>query len=186
KQMGELLVENSTLRKKLSETENLVESYNKLNPLTFDLLPARVLGISRYLNIDRGSSDNLSVGEVVVYKDSYVGQIKSVGPKISQVLLSEDPDSKIAVFSQGNERRSRGIVTGQFGSELLMDKILHQETVEVGDLVYAEGTEGKLPKGLIIGKIIQIFEQPNQVFKQAKVEPIFKITDLDTVFVIKN
>ncbi|MFH0937435.1 MAG: hypothetical protein V1808_04025, partial [Candidatus Daviesbacteria bacterium] len=47
KQMGELLVENSTLRKKLSETENLVESYNKLNPLTFDLLPARVLGISR-------------------------------------------------------------------------------------------------------------------------------------------
>lgn len=185
-QMATLLTENADLRRKLSETENIVDTYNQLNPQTFDLLPARVISGGRYLTIDRGSDDGVAVDEAVVYKDNYIGIVKAVSPKSSRILLVEDPDSKVAVFSQGNEGRAKGILQGQFGSEVLMDKILHQESIEVGDLVYSEGIEGKLPRGLVMGRVKEVLARQNEVFKQAKVEPLFQNFDLDVVFVMRN
>lgn len=185
-QLGEMLVENADLRKQLTETKIMIDAYNKLSPQTYDLLPARVNGLSRYLTLDRGSQDGVVVGQAVVYKDQYLGQIKAVSPNTAQVLLLTDPDSKIAVFSQGEEGKAKGIMQGQFGSELLMDKILHQEIIKVGDLVYAEGTEGKLPRGLLMGKVTQVWERQNEVFKQAKVDPVYKAGDLDVVMIIRS
>lgn len=186
KQMAQILTENANLQKKLKENEQLVDQYNKLNPQTFDLLPARILGVERYVIVDKGSSDGVLENQVVVYKDNYLGRIKNISPKTSQVVLVTDPESKIAVFSQNSEGRAKGILQGQFGSELLMDKILHGEQISVGDLVYSEGTEGKLPKGLVMGKVTEVLERQNEIFKQAKVEPIFKIIDLDLVFIIRT
>lgn len=185
-QMGHLLAENSGLQTKLKEAETMIDSYNKLNPQTYDMLPARQLGISRYMLIDKGEIDGVKVGQAVVYKDSYLGQIKSVSSKTSQVLLSTDPDSKMAVFSRGKDGRAKGILEGQFGSEALMNKILHQEVVNEGDLVYSEGSEERLPRGLIMGKVVQVLQRQNEVFKQAKVEPLFVSEDLDIVFVIRS
>lgn len=185
-QMADLLVENASLRKKLSESEIFSDQQNSLSPQTYDLLPARVIGNSRYLTLDKGSSDGMVAGQAVVLKDSYIGQIKKVNPKTSEVVLSSDPDSKIAVYSQGDGGKARGILQGQFGSELLMDKILHQEVVGEGNLVYSEGTEGKLPRGLIMGKVTRVLERQNEVFKQAKVEPLFNVVDLNLVFVIRS
>jgi rod shape-determining protein MreC len=186
KQLSEVINDKALLSKKLKETEELVDQYNKLNPETYDLLPARVISSVRYLTLDKGLSDGLKGNESVVYKDNYIGKIQNVSPKISQVLLVTDPESKIAVFSQGESGRSKGIIQGQFGSELLMDKILHQEVIEKNDIVYSEGTEGLLPKGLIIGRVTEVLERQNEVFKQAKVEPVFNAVDLDNVFIIKN
>lgn len=185
-QMADILIENARLRKDKNENEIILSSYNKLNPQTFDLLPARIIGISRFLTIDKGSNDGIILGQVVVFKDYFVGIIKLVSPKSSQILLSEDPDSKIAVFSQNDEGRARGILLGQFGSKLLMDKILHEENIKVGDLVYSDGTEGKIPKGLLVGKVTKVLEKTNEVFKQAEVEPIYENQNLDIIFVIRD
>ncbi|MDO8570739.1 MAG: rod shape-determining protein MreC [Candidatus Daviesbacteria bacterium] len=185
-QMGELLVENSKLKQEKENNDILLNTYNKLNPQTFDLQPSRIIGISRFLTIDKGTNDGIILGQVVVYKDSFIGQIKLVSPKSSQVLLSEDPDSKIAVFSQNDEGRARGILLGQFGSKLLMDKILHEENIKVGDSIYSDGTEGKIPKGLLLGKVTKVLEKPNEIFKQAEVEPIFESQNLDVVFIIRT
>ncbi|MFA5933540.1 MAG: rod shape-determining protein MreC [Microgenomates group bacterium] len=184
-QLALISAENATLQKKIKDTEDLVDQYNKLNPQTFDLIPARVLGVERYVILDKGINDGVVESQAVVYKDNYLGQTKNVTPKTSQVILATDPESKIAVFSQGSLGRAKGILTGEFGSEMLMDKILHEEVVNVDDLVYSEGTEGKLPKGLVMGKVTEVMERQNEIFKQAKVEPIFKLVDLDTVFLIK-
>jgi len=185
-QLANLLTENSSLRKQLLDNQSLTDQYSKLNPQTYDLLPTRIIGMGKSITIDKGENDGIVIGQVVVFKDNYFGQIKGISPKSAEVLLPQDPTSKLAVFSQGEGGRAKGILVGQFGSEFLMDKILHQEKVSVGDLVYSEGTEGKLPKGLIIGRITQVFDRQNEVFQQAKVEPVFNLTDLDIVFVIKN
>lgn len=185
-QMADMLVENDKLKREKEENETLLSSYNKLNPKTFNLIPARIVGISRFLTIDKGSNEGIFLGQVVVFKDSFIGTIKLVSPKSAQVLLSEDPDSKIAVFSQNDEGRARGILLGQFGSKLLMDKILHEENIKVGDLVYSDGTEGKIPKGLIVGKVTKILEKPNEIFKQAEIEPIYESKNLDVILVIKD
>lgn len=184
KQLGEILIENATLRKQLVATQALVDQQNSLSLKTYDLKSAEVIGTGRYLLINKGSLDGIKVGQVVVFKDNYIGKVKQVDPKTSQVMMAQDPESKTAAYSQGNAGRARGILLGQFGSELLMDKILHQEAVSVGDLVYSEGTEGELPRGLIMGKVTEVMERENQVFKQAKVEAIIDNGDLDIVFVM--
>lgn len=185
-QLGEIMTENAQLRQKLSDTQSLVEQDRSLPPSTYDLLPARVIGIGRFLTIDKGSNEGVKVNSVVVYKDNFVGLVKSVNPKTSQVLLPFDPDSKLASFSQNIDGKAKGIVIGQFGSQLLMDKILHQEPIKENDLVYSEGTEGNLPRGLIIGKVSKVDERQNEVFKQAEVQTLFDVNNLDLVFVIKE
>lgn len=185
-QLADLLSENSNLRRRLSETEGALEQVNFLSPKVFNLIAARPVGLGRYLLIDKGSQDGLQNGLVVVFKDNYIGKIKILTTHSSQVMLLQDPDSKIAVFSQSKEGKAKGIVSGQFGSELLMDKILHSENISEEDIIYSEGSEGLLPRGLVIGKVTKIENRENELFKQAKVKPSLDISDLDIVFVISN
>lgn len=184
--MGLLLSENARLRKQLAETQSVVSQQKYLDPATYNLLPARPIGLSRYLKIDQGANAGIKIGQAVVFNDNYVGKIISSGERSSNIQLLADPDSKVAAFSQGLEGKAKGVLAGQFGSEILFDKILHEEIIKVGDLVYSEGTEGFLPRGLILGKVSQVMERENEIFKQAKVQSNFNIGDLDLVFAIQE
>lgn len=183
-QLGDLTSENANLRKKLAETEAQLSQATYLDPKIYNLIPARPIGLTRYLKIDRGSEDHIKAGQAVVFKDILFGKVIEVSQKASFVQLLSDPSSKVAAFSLGKVGRAKGVLIGQFGTDYLLDKILHEEHIENGDLVYSEGTEGYLPRGLILGKVIEVGEKENEVFKQAKVGAIFDITDLDLVFVI--
>ena len=185
-QLALVLSENASLRTKLAQSEAQVEQQDSLSPKTFNLTPARPIGLGRYLTLDKGSDNGVKVGEVVVYKDNYIGLIRGVTPQTAQVQLELDPDSKIAVFSQSQQGKAKGILQGQFGSEALMDKILHVEQITKGDLVYSEGTEGNLPRGLIMGSVTSVLERENELFKRAKVKPVFDARDLELAFIIKN
>jgi len=185
-QLANVISDNANLRRQLSETQGFLDEQKSLSPQTYTTVAARPIASSRYLEIDKGGNDGIKINQPVVYKDSYLGSVKSVSPKSSQVLLSSDPDSKLAAFVQNSNGKARGILAGQFGEEMLLDKILHQENLSVGDLVYSEGTEGLLPRGLVLGQVTQVIENQNQIFKTAKIKPIFKVSDLDIVFVITN
>jgi rod shape-determining protein MreC len=101
-------------------------------------------------------------------------------------MLLTDPDSNIAAFAGPGDKRAKGILSGQFESDMLMDKILHEEQINVGDLVYSEGTEMDIPRGLVLGQVREVLNNDNGVFKQAKIKSVFDISDLDLVFVITN
>lgn len=183
-QIGQLLSENAKLRQRLAEVEVQVNQDKYLGPKTYNLVAARPVGLSRYLKIDKGEDIGIKAGQTVVFKDNFVGRIIATSPSASSIQLLQDPDSKIAAFSQGRDGRAKGVVLGQFGTDLILDKILHEEEISEGDLVYSEGTEGFLPRGLILGKVVQVLKRENEVFKQAKVREVFDIRDLELVFVI--
>lgn len=185
-QVGQLLSENANLRKRLSETESLLEQQSSLDPKTYHLVVARPIGLGRYLKIDQGADHGIRIGQAVVFKASLIGRVSLVSPASANIQLLADPDSKVAAFSQGLGGKAKGILVGQFGTQMLMDKILHEEKVTIGDLVYSEGTEGLLPRGLILGQVIEVSLKPNEVFKQAKVKPVFDMRDLELVFVISE
>lgn len=185
-QNGKLLSENVRLRKNLAEIENLVSQEKHLNPSIYNMLASHPIGIGRYLKIDKGASSGVKVGQAVVFNDNYVGKIIQVSEKSSNVQLIKDPESKVAAFSQGLEGKGKGVLVGQFGSDMLFDKILHEEKVSIGDLVYSEGLEEFLPRGLILGKVVSVMELENEVFKQAKVLSNFDLRDVELVFVIQE
>ncbi|MBI2314590.1 rod shape-determining protein MreC [Candidatus Daviesbacteria bacterium] len=183
-QVGKMMVENAALRKKLAETEALLSQEKYLDPAIYNLLPARPTGLNRYLKIDKGLSSGVNIGQAVIFEDNFIGKIINVSTNAASVQLLTDPDSKVAAFSQNKEGKAKGILLGQFETEVLLDKILHEEKISSADLVYSEGTEGFLPRGLILGRVNQVMERENEVFKQAKVQPIFDIRDLELVFVM--
>lgn len=185
-QLGQVLSENADLRRRLAETQGFLEEQKSLDPQTYTTVPARPVSLNRFLVIDKGSTDNLKIGQPVVYKDTLIGTLKQVGERSSQVLLLTDPDSKVAAFSSNKDGKAQGILIGQFGSEMLLDQLLHKENISVGDLVYSQGTEGTLPRGLILGVVSQVLDNPNLIFKQAVVRPMFSLGDLDILFVITN
>lgn len=183
-QIGQLLSENANLRRELSETKAQLLQQQKIDPATYQLLAARPIGLTRYLKIDKGADEGVKVGQAVIFQDNFIGKVLEVSQKMANVQLTQDPDSKVAAFSQGLEGSAKGVLLGQFGTESILDKILHEESVKVGDLVYSEGTEGYLPRGLILGKVIEVKSEENEVFKQAKVGSVFDVRDLELVFVI--
>lgn len=185
-QLANVLSENAELRKKLSEVVAMAEQEKSISSQTFNLVAASPVGINRFLNINKGSEDGLKINQAVIYKNNFIGLIKEVTPKKSQVILLSDPDLILSAFVQSENGRAKGVLTGQFGQELLLDKILHQESIRDKDLVYSEGTEIAIPRGLILGEVTQVMERENEVFKQAKVKPVFDVTNLDLVFVITD
>lgn len=185
-QMAQILSENANLRRKLAETESMLSQERSLDPQTYNLIVARPIGFDRYLKINKGSKSGIKKNMAAVFKDNYLGQVINVSENGADIRLVSDPDSKIGSFSLNKDGRGKGVLIGQFGSEMLMDKILHEEKIEKGDLVYSEGTEEFLPRGLILGRVTKILSQENQVFKQAEVEPVFDVRDLELVFLIDN
>lgn len=185
-QIGKLLSENAQLRKKLAEEAAQNQQDKHLDPKIYNLMPARPIGLGRYLKIDRGVSAGVKTGSAVVFNDNLIGRVVNVSEGFANVQLLSDPDSKIAAFSQNLEGRAKGVLAGQFGTESVLEKILHEEKVAIGDLVYSEGTEGFLPRGLILGKVTEVIKAENEIFKQAKVSPDFDIRDLELVFIIQQ
>lgn len=183
-QIGQLLSENANLRRQLSETQSQLLQQQKIDPRTYKLIAARPIGLTRYLKIDKGAADGVAVGQAVIFQDNFIGKVVEASEKVANVLLTTDPDSKVAAFSQGLDGSAKGVLLGQFGTESVLDKILHEEGIRVGDLVYSEGTEGYLPRGLILGKVGEVQSEENQIFKKAKITPVFDIRDLELVFVI--
>lgn len=181
-QMGKLLSENAILRKNLAEVMAQVSQQEFLDPKIYNLISARPIGLSRYLRIDKGEDGGIKVGQAVVFKDNFIGKVATVAKKSAEIQLLSDPDSKVAAYSQGKEGKARGVLAGQFGTDFLFDKILHEELIKAGDLVYSEGTEDYLPRGLILGRVKEVMERENELFKQAKVEPVFDLRDLELVF----
>lgn len=185
-QIGQIISENASLRSKLAEVEAQLVQEQSLDPRTYNLMAARPIGVDRYLKLDKGKNDGILVGQSVVYKDNFIGQVIESSEKGANVRLLADPSSKLLAFSINREGKARGILIGQFGSEMLFDKISHEEIIAEGDLVYSEGTEGYLPRGLILGRVTEVEEKENEIFKRAKVRPIFDIRELELVFVIKE
>ncbi len=185
-QIGQLMSENAGLKRQVSEAQSQIAQSDHLDPRLYNLVPARPIGLDRYLRIDKGLNTGISVGQAVVSNDNLVGKIVEVSQKSANVQLLTDPDSKIAAFSQGLEGKAKGVLIGQFGVELLMDKILHEEKIAVDDLVYSEGGESFLPRGLILGRVLEVTGKENELFKQAKIQSTFDLKDLELVFIIKE
>lgn len=185
-QLAQVLSENSQLQKKLAETQAMVAQQQTLDAQTFALVPVRPLGMSRFLIIDKGSNDGLKIAQSVIYKDNYIGQIKEISPNRSVVTLATDPDTKIAAFVINGQGRAQGILLGQYGSEMLLEKVIHEEPMSKNDLVYTGGTEQNIPRGLIVGRVDETIVKDGEFFKQAKVKPIFDLGNLDVLFVITN
>lgn len=178
----EVEAENAQLRELL----NFVTA----NPALHSYVGAQVIGQDPnpyifYVIINRGSQDDLAIGMPVVASGGrLVGRIDEVRPRWSKVQLLIDPGSQVNGIVQGS--RADGLVTGQADGSLALDKVLQSEQINVDDTIVTSGRGGRLPKGLIIGQVIEVEKQDINPHQRAILRPAVNFSRLETLLVITN
>lgn len=184
-QLAELALlqeENSSLREQLHLQE--VGEYN--------LVEARVIGgdprIESFILINKGSSDGITNGQVVVLGKYAVGEVIDHNNVSAKVKLITSPDGNIPsrTITPDGVEVAKGLVNGSANNSLKMENILAGEVVNAGDLVITSGVDSNYPFGLLLGEVNEITSTQTDTTKTAKVTLLLDFRALDLVYVITD
>jgi rod shape-determining protein MreC len=135
---------------------------------------------SRTVYLDKGASDGIVQGMAVISGDGIVGKVIQVFPQTAQVLLINDQTSGVGTILE--QSRLQGVLKGKASGELVLDKIMTEEDVRLGDRVLTSGGDRIFPKGLPVGTVADI--KRGGEFLQVTVRPAAALNHLEEVLVI--
>ncbi|OQX24085.1 MAG: rod shape-determining protein MreC [Desulfobacteraceae bacterium IS3] len=133
--------------------------------------------------IDKGKADGLAKGMPVVVPQGIVGLIADVSYRYSTVLLIVDQNS--AVDSLIQRTRARGILKGD-GTACLFKYVLRKHDIKEGDTVISSGLDGVFPKGLVLGRVMEIIRSNSGIFQEVSVIPSVDFENLEELLVVVN
>jgi rod shape-determining protein MreC len=139
---------------------------------------------SRSVFIDKGYSDGIRPDMAVITADGIVGKILHADPvdrHVSEVLLIDDQTSGVGAIL--DKSRLQGILRGTPSGELVLEKVMSDETVSPGELVLTSGGDRIFPKGLTVGQVTKV-GQGSEVFLNIRVHPATDLGRLEEVLVV--
>lgn len=230
---GDIVRENRDLREQLEQLQNELAARQDAEQRVRELeeaigvkqgrpedqlLAANVVaedtsGLKRMIAIDRGQSDGIDEGMVVISRGgSLVGTVSRAFEDFAWVRLITDPES--AVNAQVNPAPQappatpapapsspspaptpsptpapppaavRGVAEGDLRRGLLLDLLPPDSTLSEGSLVTTSGLGGNYPRALLIGSVKAVEQRPQSPFTRAMLEPAANLSALDTVLVL--
>ena len=148
--LEQLKNENADLRKLL----NLKSNFS--NPSTAAEIRYKLPDpYSKRIVIDRGSRDQIKIGQPVISADGIVGQITQVFNNKSEVTLLSDSNLSIPVFLP--RTRIKAITKGKGttdGFELNYTDL--SANILIGDKIFTSGLDGLYPPGIIVGEVTSV------------------------------
>lgn len=177
-ELKEVEHQNTILRQELAFTEEVKKDY-----LPAQLLGRSASGLHKDLVLNRGSRDNITVGQAVVAQGYLVGVINHVQASQSTVLLINHPRSLIPALLQNS--RSTGLLKGGLNGLSLTD-ILIDADIQIGEAVLTSGLGDQFPAGIPIGKVVSIEAKKGDITKSAAIVTPIDPTKLELVFVRKD
>src|SRR6266481_1519955 len=136
---------------------------------------------SRLVFIDKGENDRIKRDMAVITADGIVGKVLNVYPSTSQVLLIDDQTSGVGAIL--DKTRLQGILRGTPSGEVVLEKVMSDETVPAGEQVLTSGGDGIFPKGLLVGKVTKV-STGNDLFLNIRVRPAADLSKLEEVLVV--
>ncbi len=149
-------------------------------------VPAQVIGssgsdLSRSIYIDKGEDAGLKPDMAVITAGGIVGKVWIVYPSTSLVLMINDQSSGVGVLL-GNGRL-QGVLRGTPEGELLLDRVMSDETVAPGETVLSSGGDQIFPKGLPVGTVSKV-SPGREMFLSIKVKASADLSRLEEVLVV--
>lgn len=138
---------------------------------------------SHSIIIDRGSADGIRPDMAVITKEALIGKIVEVGKNTSRAILITDRNFKAAALVE--RTRVTGLLSGFSPNRCQMRFIPLDADVEKGDIVISLGG-GVFPKGLLIGKIVNLGLSGDSVSRFAIIESPVRLNQLEEVFIINE
>jgi len=178
-ELEQLRDENDSLRKIIDFTSENKHEYKVAKIISRDSDKSREAVV-----INRGLNDGIVKNHPVLNEEGVIiGKINKVEDEYSTVLFLIDNHAKLAVTVLNNERTT-GLLEGELGLVTRVDFIPQDALLTVGDLVVSSGSEDRVPKGLVVGQVEEIYKQPNELFKSAKIKQYVNYDHLDLVTII--
>ena len=193
KERDNLLFELSTLKIYQAENESLREMLKFFQKNPKDFVMANIIGRGNpfspeinYLIIDRGSNDGLDIGMVAINEvGAVIGKITETRKSSARLCLSTSRLCRFAAGLPGQTNTSSGITTGNFELTIKMSLIPQNINIRLGDIITTSGLEDKIPAGLSLGRVEQIFQEQNDIWQSAILDPLFEVEKLKFVSIIK-
>lgn len=136
----------------------------------------------QFVTINRGARDGLKSGQAVLSAGVLAGIVGVVASGSAKVILITDPEFKVTATVQ--DRDANGIVQGQLGGGLSMQKIDQTKQLRPGDTITTAGLGGLVPAGLLIGQVQSVDNRTNAIFKSAQLSTTLVGNRLRFMFVV--
>ncbi len=199
-EVNQLTVENVKLRFLEEENSELRKNLNFLAKEKRRWLMADIIsrgGIanntidSQTIIIDRGLKDGLVPGLAAVSSTAsgtssqgvIIGKVINVQDNTSEVFLITNKNCKLAATILGEDKTS-GIAQGELGLTINLGFIPQTQNIKVNDLVATSGLEQNIPRGLVIGRVVKVTKENNEVWQNATIEPQINLDALTIIAIL--
>jgi rod shape-determining protein MreC len=147
---------------------------------------AQVIGtsgsdLSRVVYIDKGSDAGIKPDMAVITADGIVGKVWDVFPSVAKVLLIDDQSSGVGVILE--KSRLQGVLRGTASGEVVLERVMSDEQVPVGESVLTSGGDQIFPKGLPAGTITKV-GTGKDLFLNIHVRTAVDLSKLEEVLVV--
>src|SRR5579859_2597394 len=147
---------------------------------------AQVIGssgsdLSRVIYIDKGENSGIGRDMAVITADGIVGKVLMAYPSVSQVLLISDQSSGVGAILE--KTRLQGVLRGTDNGEVILERVMSDEQVSVGEPVLTSGGDQIFPKGLPVGTVTKV-ANGRDLFLNIKIKPAADLSKLEEVLVL--
>jgi rod shape-determining protein MreC len=118
----------------------------------------------------------------VIVPEGLVGRIFEAGPETAKVILLSDPDSRVSSLTATS--RTHGIATGNGTLKLELQYLDLDSEVAVDEIVISSGVGGIYPKGIRIGRVVNISRDSGGLHLLGTIEPFVNFSKLEEVLCI--
>ena len=186
--------ENARLRAVREENDQLTALLQLRSGFEHETVAARVIGremleTRRLITLDKGTDDGIELGDVVILKGgALAGRVTDAGPNFARITLISDSSSTVVGQLLGTG--ATGEIVGQAGSVLIMRNIDSAVQIGLDEEVFTAGIElaggirSPYPKGLVIGTVVDVERDANDVVQTAYLVPAANLDSFELALVI--
>ncbi len=185
--IDELEEANLQYREALVASGHLQQIASMRDDFEVPMLPSEVVGLDvmpwfRSVLVDRGASHGVSFGNPVITAEGVVGLVTATSRHAAKTMLLLDRQSAIDGIVQRS--RARGIVRGRGTDTLAFEFVVRGGDVRIGDIVITSGLGGLYPKGLRVGRVVELEDPGGRLHQIATLQPAVDFGRLEQVFVM--
>ncbi len=136
---------------------------------------------SRSIYIDKGTSAGVEKDMAVITADGLVGKVLRAFGSSAQVLLINDQSSGVGVIL--DKSRLQGVIKGTATGEVILEKVMTDEQVGLGERIVTSGGDQIFPKGITVGTVMKVSPGAD-LFLNIRVRPSANLSRLEEVLVI--
>ncbi len=185
-----LLAENVSFKILADENEALRQQLAFYSRHNYQKVLANVIsresgsGENKVIVLDQGRTAGIAAGQAIIVGDGIVvGKIFLVKANTAYGYLITDERAQLAAAGI-NQQSTSGVTKGELGLTVRLNFIPQTENIQAGEIIITSGLEADIPRGLIIGNVVEVTKETDDLFQSAVINPAVNLNNISIVSVI--